>query len=264
MLNKLQNSFLGIPKKVFRILVCCFISSTFWMGANTSATPLVLTTVKGDQFSANLEGFDEKTRKIQLESEGKTYAFSLSDLQYSSKIAVLRSNEMQEVLSNRGKPTLLYGFLAATLIGVLLVIGFPTFLGAAFLITGQEGKKHHFKAWLKVVALIGLIAGIRLAAPDGILWTNVAANGFHIFQAENGLALVVALAGAIWLIKHHYRETVKLATLTLGVHFVFFVLFFALASVGVTCLIWKWYGGDLTIPADGLLTRLILQPLELI
>ena len=165
MLNKLQNSFSGILNKVFRILVISFVSSTFWMGANSCATPLELTTVMGDQFSANLEGFDEETRKVQLESEGKVYAFSLSDLQYSSKIAVLRSSEMEEVLSKRGKPALLYGFLAAILIVILLVIGFPTYLGAAFLITGQEGKKHHFIAWLKIIALTGTDCRDSISCP---------------------------------------------------------------------------------------------------
>ena len=68
---------------------------------------------------------------------------------------------------------------------------------------------------------------------------------------------MVATAGAIWLTKHHYRETVKLASITLGVHFVSFILFFALASAGVAYFIWEWYGGDLTIPADGLLTPFV-------
>ena len=264
MLSRLQNSFLEMLNRASRVLTLCFISATFWTGTNASATPLVLTNLEGTEISADLVGFDEETRKIQLKKEEETYDYSLSDLQFSSKIAVLRSDEMQEVLSARAQvkenAILLYSSLAATVLVVVLVIGFPTFLGAAFLITGQDGLGLHFKAWMKILALTGLIVGIRVVALGGIPWTDVIFHGFNIFRPEDGPALVFALLGSVWLIKHHYHETLKLAAATFGAH----IAFFTLAATGVTFLAWRWYGGDWTIPADTLLTSLILQPFELI
>ena len=264
MWNKLQNSFSEILNKVFGILALCFISSMFWAGTSASATQVVLTNLEGDILSAELLGFDEETRKIQLKKDREIFEYSLRDLDLSSKIIVLRSSEMQEVLSTKsqlkGKALPLYGFLTAATIAVLLLIGFPTFLAAAFLITGQVGTKHHFRAWIKIVALGGLIVGIRYASLGGIQWTEVIANGLFVFRAGDGLALVIALAGTVWLIKHHYRETPKLAATTLGVY----IVTFAFATAGITWLVLRWYGDDWSVAADILLTRLILQPYELI
>ena len=264
MLNRLQNSFLRMMHKAFGILALCFVSFVFWTGTNASATPLVLTNLEGAEISADLLGFDEETRKIQLKKKEETYEYSLSELQFSSKIAVLRSDEMQETLSTKAlvkkDGTLLYVSLVVTALVVLLAIGFPTFQGAAFLITGQEGLGLHFKAWMKILALTGLIVGIRVVALGGIPWTDVIFHGINIFRPEDGLALVFALLGSVWLIKHHYHETLKLAAATFGAH----IAFFTLAAAGVTYLAWRWYGGDWTIPADTLLTSLILQPFKLI
>lgn len=230
----------------------------------TKATPLKLTNTEGVESSVTLKGFDEQSRKIQIEKDGKIYDYSLSDLQLLSKIKVLRSSEMQEVLEQKAqlknKSALLYGFVGLLIIVLALVIAFPTFQGSAFLITGQEGTGMHFKAWVKILALIGLIVGIRIAVLGGITWTDVIVNGLSVFRPEDGLVLVFIILGSIGLIKHHYSERLQLAATTAGVHFIFF----SLVMAGILWLIWKWNGSDWTIPADEMLTRLILQPFELV
>lgn len=239
-------------------------ASCLWMAPFARASQVTLTNLEGKKISADLKSFDGEKRKIQLEKDGKQYDYSLGDLQFSSKIAALRTSEMQEVLGQKAQekdpPVQLYVLLAGSTVAILLVLGFPTFLGAAFLITGQEGRGLHFKAWLKIVALAGVIVGIRIALLGGIQWVDLINNGLWIFRPEDGLALVFALAGSIWLVKRHYRETLKLASTTIAVHLVFFVLL----GAGIGWLVWRWHGGDWQIPADELLTRQILQPFDLI
>jgi len=247
-----------------RLTLACFIATAFWAGNTANATPLVLTNLDGTAISADLVGFDENSKQIQLKKDEKTHEYSLSDLDFSSKIKVLRCSEMEEVLDAKSqlkkKALPLYGLLILTIAVVVLLIGFPTFQGTAYLITGQEGSKLHFKAWIKIVALSGLIIGIRFAVLGGIPWTDMITKGLYAFRPEDGLALVFALIGSIGLIKHHYRESLKLAVITLGVH----LLSFALVIAGLVWLMLRWYGGDWTIPADELLTQMILQPFDLI
>lgn len=254
----------SILSRTLGLTAICLIATTFWVSHHAKASPLVLTNLEGKAVSADLIGFDENTRQIQLKKGETTYEYSLSDLDFPSKIEVLRSEEMEEVLNSKslqkGKALPLYGLLIFTSLGLVVLIGLPTFQGSAYLITGQEGFKLHFIAWIKIVALVGLIIGIRIAALGGIQWTEMIYKGFYALRPEDGLALIFALIGSIGLLKHHYRESIKLAAITLGVH----ILSFALILAGLIWLGLRWYGGDWTVPANELLTRLILQPFELI
>lgn len=253
------------PSSYFsRVALLAACVSCFWANHSSKASQVTLTNLEGKKISADLKSFDGEKRKIQLEKDGKQYDYSLRDLQFSSKVAALRTPEMREVLDHKtqqqGPPVRLYALLTGSTVAVLLVLGLPTFMAAAFLITGQEGRGLHFKAWLKIVALAGVLVGIRIALLGGIQWTDVATDGLRVFRPEDGLALAFALAGSIWLVKRHYRETLKLASTTIAVHLVFF----GLLGAGAGWLVWRWYGGDWQIPADELLTRQILQPLDLI
>lgn len=235
-----------------------------WTSPFAKASQVTLTNLEGKKISADLKSFDGQKREIQLEKDGKQYDYSLADLQFSSKIAALRTSEMQEILiqkaQEKGPPVQLYALLAGSAVAILIVLGLPTFMVAAFLITGQEGRGLHFKAWLKIVALTGVVIGVRIALLGGIQWLDLINHGWWIFRPEDGLALVFALAGSIGLVKWHYRETLQLASTTIAVHLVFF----ALLGAGIGWLVWRWYGGDLQIPADELLTRLVLRPFDLI
>lgn len=246
------------------MLAILVIAFSALVTTQAKATPLKLTNTEGVESSVTLQGFDETSRKIQIEKDGKIYDYSLNDLQFSSKIEVLRASEMQDALNQKAqlknKSALLYGFVGLLIIVLALAVAFPTFQISAFLITGKEGSGRHFKAWLKILALIGLTVGIRIAVLDGITWTDVITNGLGVFRPEDGLVLVFIILGSIGLIKHHYRESFQLAATTVGVHFVFF----SLVMAGLLWLVWKWNGSDWTIPADEMLTRLILQPFELV
>lgn len=228
------------------------------------ASPLTLINMDGVESAVTLKGFDEESRKIQLDKKGKSYDYSLDKLLFSSKIDVLRASEMQETLKLKSQlksaSMQLYGKLGLAAIALALVIGFPTFQGAAFLITGQEGNKIHFKAWIKILALAGLITAIRYATLGGIPWTEVLANGYRVLRPEDGLAVIFFILGSIILIKLHYRETLQLAITIACVHFVFF----SLVVAGLLWLVWKWNGSDWTTSADIILTHLILQPFKLI
>ncbi len=228
------------------------------------ASQVALTNLEGREISADLKNFDRQKREILLEKDGREYGYSLADLEFSSKIAALRTPEMQQVLSQKlgeqGPPIQLNVLLAASVVVCLLVLGLPTFLAAAFLITGQEGRGFHFKAWLKMLALASAIIGLRIVLLGGVQWLDLLDQGWGVLRPEDGLALVFALAGSVWLLKRHYHETLKLASTTLAVHLVFFVLL----GSGIGWLVWRWHGADWQIPADDLLTRLVLRPFDLI
>ncbi|MCF6311881.1 MAG: hypothetical protein L3J39_05465 [Verrucomicrobiales bacterium] len=231
--------------------------------SSTHATELDLQNVEGSVSSVTVKGFDQESRKIQIEKDGKDFQYALSDLAFTSKIAVLRSPELEATLAEKAQrkkqSLLLYSYVILTILALALVIGIPTFRASAFLITGQEGRIH-FKVWMQILAWFILIAVIRLIVLGGITWTEVLANGYHIFRAEDGLALLSALLGAIGLVKYHYSETLQLAIITIAVHFVAFNLVIG----GLGWLILRWNGGEWTTVADELLTLLILKPFELI
>ena len=228
------------------------------------ASELELINNAGAKSSVTLTGFNQESRKLQIEKNGKSFDYTLSDLQFSSKLDVLRSSEMQAVLSEKAQvkkhAILLYGFITLLVIILALVIGFSTFQGSAFLITGQEGRARHFKAWMKILALFALIAAIRFALLGGVSWIDLLNEGWQVLRPEDGLAVIFAILGSVVLIKMHYRETLQLAAITAAVH----IVFFSLVVAGIVWLIWKWNGGDWGYLGDELLIRLILRPFKLI
>ncbi len=230
----------------------------------TQASDLKLINTDGVESAVTLKGFDEKSRTIQIDKAGKSYNYSLDKLSFSSKIEVLRSSEMQQTLQQKSQmksaSIQLYGELGLAVIILAFVIGFPTFKGAAFLTTGQEGQNLHFKAWLKILALATLIAGIRYATLGGITWLDVLASSYRIFHPGDGLAVIFFILASILLIKTHYRETLQLTITIACVHFVFF----SLVMAALLWLVWQWNGNDWTTTADIILTHLILRPFELI
>lgn len=234
-----------------------------WTNPCIHATTLDLQNVEGSVSSVTVKSFDQESRVIQIEKNGTEFQYSLNGLQFSSKIAVLRTPQLEQTLAEKAqlkKQNLqLYSYVTLTILALALVIGLPTFRASAFLITGQEGRIH-FKVWMQILLWFILIAVIRFLLLGGISWIEVLANGYHLFRAEDGLALFFALLGAIGLVKYHYSETLRIAIITIAVHFVAFNLIVC----GLAWLILRWNGGEWTTVADELLTLLILKPFELI
>ncbi|MFK5921395.1 MAG: hypothetical protein QM496_04405 [Verrucomicrobiota bacterium] len=234
------------------------------VNTDINATTLRLTNIEGSKSSITLKGFDQDSKELLIEKDGKDFEYALGDLQFSSKIAVLRSAEMEEILNQKSqlksKNLMLYGFVILALLALAFIIGFPTFRASAYLITGQEDRGLHFKVWMQILTLITFITVIRILAVGGISWIDVIANGYHLFRAEDGLALLFAIIGTIALVKYQYSETLQLAVTTVAVHFVAF----SLVLGGIAWLLWKWNGGDWTTVGDEILTLLILKPFDLV